>query len=111
MVSFTYTVTGPNSTVATGLVSVTTIPCFVAETMILTAEGERPFEALQPDESVMTKGDGPQITKMLEPAMIAEIHSIFPEIDPLTSQGYNLAAHRRLKGDETQLLLSAAMAA
>ena len=59
-VNFTYTVSGAGGNSATGIVKVTTIPCFVAGTMILTPDGERPVEDLAPGDLVITKDDGPQ---------------------------------------------------
>ncbi len=53
---------------------------------------------------------GPQITHSFEPAAIAEICRIFPELDPLTGDGYSPAARRMLKSYEARVL-SAAKAA
>lgn len=215
-VNFTYTVEGPGGNVATGLVQVTTIPCFVAGTMILTPEGERPVQDLRPGDLVITKDDGPQpvrwigqrrvaavgplapieiregtfgphrsllvspqhrvlvrdslaeilfgdaevlvaaqdlvngrtvrrreggevdyvhilfdrhqlvssaglttesflpgpqTSKMFEPAVLDQIRTVLPHLDPVTGKGYSHAVRRLLKGYEAQLLLSAARAA
>ncbi|KMW60634.1 iron-regulated protein frpC [Candidatus Rhodobacter oscarellae] len=59
---FTYTVTDGTNT-DTAFVTVSTIPCFVAGTMILTPEGERPVEALQAGDLVMTQDNGPQVLR------------------------------------------------
>lgn len=57
--NFTYTVSdGTNTDV--GFVNATSIPCFVAGTLISTPDGDVPVEALQPGDLVMTEDDGPQ---------------------------------------------------
>jgi len=43
-----------------GFVTVETIPCFVAGTLIETADGLRPVETLTADDMIITRDDGPQ---------------------------------------------------
>lgn len=50
---------------------------------------------------------GPQTTKSFEPAIIKEICTLFPEIDPETGLGYSPAARRVLKHYEATLLAKA----
>ncbi|WP_415922513.1 Hint domain-containing protein [Tateyamaria sp. SN6-1] len=57
--NFTYTVTDGNNT-DTGFVNATSVPCFVAGTLIDTAEGRVPVETLTPGDMVITQDDGPQ---------------------------------------------------
>lgn len=58
-VNFTYTITdGTNSDI--GFVNVSSIPCFVSGTRILTPDGEVPVETLSPGDLVITRDDGPQ---------------------------------------------------
>lgn len=57
--NFTYTVSnGSNSD--TGFVNASSIPCFVAGTLIATPTGEVAVEALRPGDLVITRDDGPQ---------------------------------------------------
>jgi len=57
--NFTYEITD-GTTSDTGIVNATSIPCFVAGTMIATPNGDIPVETLMPDDLVLTQDDGPQ---------------------------------------------------
>ncbi len=57
--NFTYSITDGVNT-DTGFVNATSIPCFVAGTMIATPEGDRMVEDLQAGDLVLTKDDGAQ---------------------------------------------------
>ncbi|MDZ4135163.1 MAG: Hint domain-containing protein, partial [Paracoccaceae bacterium] len=54
---------------------------------------------------------GPQIAHSFEAAIVAEICTLFPEIDPETGFGYSPAARRTLRSFEAQVLLAAGRAA
>lgn len=63
--TFTYTGSGTiggsgNTQSDTGIVTITSIPCFVAGTLIRTVDGDRPVESLKPGDLVMTYDDGAQ---------------------------------------------------
>jgi hypothetical protein len=53
---------------------------------------------------------GPQTTASFERAIVEEICTIFPEIDPQSGLGYSPAARRSLRGYEAQVLFSRAAA-
>lgn len=57
--NFTYGVTNTTNN-DTGLVNVSSVPCFVAGTLIMTPAGERPVERLVLGELVDTQDSGPQ---------------------------------------------------
>ncbi|MBE1285470.1 MAG: 2,3,4,5-tetrahydropyridine-2,6-carboxylate N-succinyltransferase [Rhodobacteraceae bacterium] len=57
--NFTYTATNGTNT-DTGFVEVSSIPCFVAGTLIKTQQGEIPVEQIMPGDLVMTQDDGYQ---------------------------------------------------
>ncbi|MEL6883380.1 MAG: Hint domain-containing protein [Pseudomonadota bacterium] len=57
--NFTYTVTDGNNT-DVGFVNATSIPCFVAGTLISTPDGQVPVESLTHGDLVLTQDDGPQ---------------------------------------------------
>lgn len=58
--TFSYTVKNADGITDTAVVTIASVPCFVAGTLILTARGEFPVERLQPGMMVMTRDDGPQ---------------------------------------------------
>lgn len=58
--TFTYTVKDQFGNVDTAFVTMNSVPCFVAGTLILTPAGERQVQTLQPGDLVMTHDDGPQ---------------------------------------------------
>ncbi|SMY08124.1 Hint domain-containing protein [Flavimaricola marinus] len=47
---------------------------------------------------------GPQTTSLFEDEIVAEICAIFPELDPVTGEGYSPAARRTLRAYEGRLL-------
>ena len=57
---FTYTVSDGLGNTDIGLVTINSVPCFVAGTLIRTPEGDRPVESLSPGDMVLTLDDGPQ---------------------------------------------------
>ncbi|WP_298259124.1 Hint domain-containing protein [uncultured Litoreibacter sp.] len=59
-ISFTYTAENAAGVSDTAFVTVNTIPCFVAGTMVQTPSGPRQVQLLEPGDLVMTKDDGAQ---------------------------------------------------
>ncbi|SLN28687.1 hypothetical protein PSA7680_01308 [Pseudoruegeria aquimaris] len=57
---FSYEVTDEGGNTDTAFVSLTTVPCFVAGSLIKTVEGDVPVERLRPGDRVMTRDHGPQ---------------------------------------------------
>lgn len=51
---------------------------------------------------------GPQVRNSFEQAVVNEICTLFPELDPETGAGYGAAARRALRGFEAQVLLGRA---
>ncbi len=58
--NFTYEVTDGSGQSDVGFVTLKSVPCFVAGTMILTPGGQVPVQDLNPGDLVVTHDDGPQ---------------------------------------------------
>ena len=92
-VNFTYTVSATiGGHIDTGLVQITTIPCFVAGTMILTDKGECAVETLQPGDLVMTKDDGPQPLRWIGRRQVPATGALAP----IEIRAGTFGDHRRL---------------
>lgn len=75
--NFTYTVDdGTNND--TGFVNVSSIPCFVSGTLILTPNGEVPVENLCPGDLVVTHDDGPQPVRWAGQRTVAAVDQFAP---------------------------------
>lgn len=68
--NFTYTIDNGTDT-DVGFVNATSVPCFVAGTLIATPEGERPAETLSIGDLVETKDDGPQPVRWIGSRQVA----------------------------------------
>ena len=92
-VNFTYTVASTiGGHIDTGIVKITTIPCFVAGTMILTERGECLVESLQPGDLVMTQDDGPQPLRWIGRRQVPAVGALAP----IAIRAGTFGNHRRL---------------
>ncbi|QUJ76268.1 Hint domain-containing protein [Sulfitobacter albidus] len=89
--NFTYTVTNGENT-DTGFVNATSVPCFVAGTLIATPGGVRRAEGLQPGEMVMTKDEGAQPLRWVGSRTV----SAQGDFAPIHIRANTLGAHRDL---------------
>ncbi len=78
VVHFSYEVESSTGGTDVGFVTVNTIPCFVAGTMILTPEGEVAVESLQAGDLVMTHDDGPQPLRWIGQRTVDAVDSFAP---------------------------------
>ena len=76
--TFTYTVKDQFGNTDTALVNMTSVPCFVAGTMIQTPDGERQVQDLQPGDLVITHDDGPQPIRWIGQRRVAAVGSLAP---------------------------------
>ncbi|MDH5531390.1 MAG: Hint domain-containing protein [Paracoccaceae bacterium] len=76
--NFTYTVTSSTGGNDVGMVTISTIPCFVAGTCIATPDGEVPVESLKPGDLVLTHDDGPQPLRWIGCRTVAAEGSFAP---------------------------------
>ncbi|MEP2717745.1 Hint domain-containing protein [Pseudophaeobacter sp.] len=89
--NFTYTATnGVNDD--TGIVNASSIPCFVAGTMIQTPDGEVPVEQLQPGDLVQTRDDGKQPLRWIGKRSVAAEG----DFAPILIRAGSFGAHRDL---------------
>lgn len=76
--TFTYTVKDNFGNVDTAFVTMTSVPCFVAGTLILTPDGERRVEDLRPGDMVMTHDDGAQPVRWTGQRRVAALGDFAP---------------------------------
>ena len=111
--NFTYTATdGSNSD--TGLVNVTSVPCFTAGTRIRTPYGAVPVEMLSPGDLVSTRDDGPQPLRWIGSRTVAAEGKLAPVLIRAGSFGSHrdllVSPHHRvlLRGAQAELLFGEA---
>lgn len=90
--TFTYNVTDGAGNTGTGMVTITSIPCFVAGTLIRTPAGEVPVETLQAGDLVMTHDDGPQPLRWIGRRKVEARGAMAP----IDIRAGTFGAHRRL---------------
>ena len=89
--SFTYTIANDLDT-DVGFVTVNTVPCFVAGTLIRTDRGEMPVEMLEPDDLVMTHDNGLQPLRWIGRRVVAAKGSYAP----IRIAAHTFGVHRTL---------------
>jgi hypothetical protein len=77
-ISFTYQIENSSGQTDVGFVSVDTVPCFVAGTLIRTPDGDVPVETLTPGDLVMTVDDGPQPLRWIGTRQVEGIGKLAP---------------------------------
>lgn len=77
-VNFTYDIASANGEIDTGFVTIATVPCFVAGTMIRTEAGQRPVESLQPGDLVWTLDRGLQPLRWVGRREVAAVGAFAP---------------------------------
>ena len=75
--NFTYTIDNGVDT-DVGFVNATSVPCFVAGTLIATPEGERAAETLVPGDLVLTQDEGPQPLRWIGTRKVAATGDFAP---------------------------------
>ncbi|HMO06613.1 MAG TPA: Hint domain-containing protein [Paracoccaceae bacterium] len=78
--TFTYRIAAGqgNGASSVGTVTLNVIPCFVAGTRIAVPGGERPVEALRPDDLVLTRDHGPQPLRWAGARRVAALGLLAP---------------------------------
>lgn len=77
-INFTYQVASSTGQTDTAFVTIDSVPCFVAGTLIRTPDGEVPVETLEPGDLVITKDDGPQPLRWIGRRTVAAEASFAP---------------------------------
>ncbi|MBW4706944.1 Hint domain-containing protein [Roseobacter sp. YSTF-M11] len=75
--NFTYSISNGGNT-DVGYVNATSVPCFVAGTMIATAHGNMMVERLKPGDLVITQDDGPQPLRWIGTRTVAAAGAFAP---------------------------------
>lgn len=77
-VNFTYGVTDGNGVTDTAYVTLNSVPCFVAGTLIATQKGEKPVEDLVLGDLVLTNDHGPQPVRWIGRRRVAAKDKLAP---------------------------------
>ena len=94
-VNFTYDIESSTGEIDTGFVTIATVPCFVAGTLIETATGKRPVEDLGPGDMILTLDRGLQPLRWSGQRTVAAVGAFAP-----------VRVRANTFGDHTTLMLS-----